>query len=55
MDFAVPLDHRVKIKENEKRNKSLDLARELKKNYGTGSWRWYQLWLGHLGQFPLDW
>ena len=31
MDFAVPADHRVKLKENEKINKYLDLARELKK------------------------
>ena len=31
MDFAVPADHRVKLKENEKRDKYLDLARELKK------------------------
>ena len=31
MDFAVPADHRVNLKENEKRDKSLDLTRELKK------------------------
>ena len=31
MDFAVPADHRVKLKESEKKNKYLDLARELKK------------------------
>ncbi len=31
MDFAVPVDHRVKLKECEKRDKYLDLARELKK------------------------
>ena len=30
MDFAVPADHRVKLKENEK-DKYLDLGRELKK------------------------
>ena len=30
-DFAVPADHRIKLKECEKRNKYLDLARELKK------------------------
>ena len=29
--FAVPADHRVKIKKSEKRNHFLDLARELKK------------------------
>ena len=35
VDFAVSADNRVKLKESEKRNKYLDLARELKKNYGT--------------------
>ena len=30
MDFTVPADHRVKLKENKKRDKYLDLARELK-------------------------
>ena len=31
MDFAVPADHRVKVKESEKKGKSLDIVRELKK------------------------
>ena len=31
MDFAVPADHRIKLKECEKKDKYLDLARELKK------------------------
>ena len=31
VDFAVPVDHRIKLKESEKRDKYLDLARELKK------------------------
>ena len=31
LDFAVPVDHRVKLKECEKRDKYLDIARELKK------------------------
>ena len=31
VDFAVPADHRIKLKEWEKRDKYLDLARELKK------------------------
>ena len=31
MDFAVPADHRIKMKESEKINKYFDLARELKK------------------------
>ena len=32
VDFVVPADHRVKLKESEKRDNYLDLARELKKN-----------------------
>ena len=31
MDFAVPADHRVKLKEIEKKDKYLNLARESKK------------------------
>ena len=31
VDFAVPADHRVKLKESEKRDKYRDFARELKK------------------------
>ena len=31
VDFTVPADHRIKLKECEKRDKYLDLARELKK------------------------
>ena len=31
VDFAVPADHRIKQKEYEKKDKYLDLARELKK------------------------
>ena len=31
VDFAVPADHGVKIKESEKGDKYLDIARELKK------------------------
>ena len=31
LDFAVPADHRVRLKESEKKDKYLDLARELKK------------------------
>ena len=31
VDFAVPADHRVKLKESEKNDKYLDLARVLKK------------------------
>ena len=31
VDFAVPVDHRIKLKECEKKDKYLDLAGELKK------------------------
>ena len=31
MDLVVPADHRVKLDESEKKDKYLDLARELKK------------------------
>ena len=31
MDFDVPADHRLKLKESEKKDKHLDLVRELKK------------------------
>ena len=31
VDFAVPADNRIKVKECEKKDKYLDLARELKK------------------------
>ena len=44
VDFSVPADHRIKLKECEKRDKYLDLAKELK-NYGIWRWQLYQLWL----------
>ncbi len=31
MDFAAPVDHNVKLKESEKKDKYQDLARKLKK------------------------
>ena len=34
VDFGVLVDHRIKVKECEKKDKYLDLARELKKNFG---------------------
>ena len=42
VEFDVPADHRKKLKEYEKKDKYLDLARELK-NYGTWRWQLYQL------------
>ena len=44
VDFAVTADHRIKLKENEKKDKYLHLAKELK-NYGTWKWQLYQVWL----------
>ena len=35
MDFNVSVDHREKLKESEKKDKYLDLARELKKLWNT--------------------
>ncbi len=32
-DFDVPADHRINLKESEKKDKYLDLARELKKRW----------------------
>ena len=42
VDFSVPADHRIRIKESEKIEKYLDLARELKKLYNAKV-IWYQL------------
>ena len=42
VDFAVPADHRIKLKECEKKDEYHDLARELK-NYETWRWQSYQL------------
>ena len=51
VDFTVPADHRIKLKECEKGDKYLDLARELKKtmehegdNYTNCEWC---LWHGN--------
>ena len=49
VDFAVPVDHRIKLKECEKKDKYLDLARELK-IYETYRRQLYQLKLVHLEQ-----
>ena len=39
VDSAVLADYRIKLKEYEKKDKYLDIARELKKNYGTCRWQ----------------
>ena len=49
VDFAVPADHSIKLKEREMKDKYLDLTRELKKNYGIWRWRLYQSLLGAFG------
>ena len=54
MDFAVPAEHRVKLKESEKRNKYWELSRELQKqtmehegdgdtNCDSGTWNDLQM------------
>ena len=35
VDFVVTADHRIKLKESEKKNKYLDLARELNNLWST--------------------
>ena len=35
VNFVIPADHRLKLKENEKKDKYLDLARDLKKKLWT--------------------
>ena len=35
IDFTVPADYRINLKESEKKDKYLDLAKELKKYCGT--------------------
>ena len=47
VDFALLVDHRVKLKESKKRDRYLDLARE-QNNYRTWSWQWHQLLVGAL-------
>ena len=37
VDFAVPADHKIKLKEGEKKDKYLDLARESKKLWNMKS------------------
>ena len=46
VNFAVPVDHSLKIKENEKKNKYLDFARELEKireneSDGNTNYNWW--------------
>ena len=52
MDFAVPADHRVKLKENEKMYKYLDLAGELKKLWNMRV-KVIPIVVGALGTVPI--
>ena len=47
MDFTFPVDHRVKVKENDKIDKYLDIAR-IQKSCGTWGLRWYKSYMEHL-------
>ena len=38
MDFVVPADHRIKLKESEMRDKYLDLSRKLKKLWNSNNY-----------------
>ena len=49
MDFAVSADHRVKLKESEKKNKYLNLARELKKKLWSMKVTFIWIVIGALG------
>ena len=40
VSFSVLADHRVKLKEKEKKDKYLDLILELKKQTNCGTWKW---------------
>ena len=53
VDFAVPADYRIKLKEYEEKDKYLNLVRELKK-YGTWKCQLYQLWMVLLAQWLKD-
>ena len=52
VDFAVPADHGVKLKERRKRDKYLDLARELKKKLSNMTMTVIPIVIGVLGTIP---
>ena len=54
VDFAFPADQRKETKENEKRDKYLDLTKELK-SYGTLRRCWYQYLLVHAELSSKTW
>ena len=51
---VVQADHRVKLKESEKRDKYLDLARKLKKQINKLWWWWYKVYLERSEQSLKD-
>ena len=51
MDFVVTEDHRVKLKESEKKNNYLDVARKLKKQWNIKV-TIIQIVIGDLGTVP---
>ena len=53
MDFAVSDDHRVKLKENEKKDKYLDFATELKKLWNMKV-TFIPIVIGSLGIYTKD-
>ena len=60
VDFAVPADHRIKLKECEKKNKYFDLARELKKLWNMKvTWKLADEWRPskrqHYRRWPEYW
>ena len=52
VDFTVPTNHREKINENEKRDKYLDLAREIKKKLWNKKVTVIPIIIGALGTIP---
>ena len=51
MDFVIPADHRVKLKESEKRDKYEDFAREIQTMNVTVK----PIVIGFLGPIGEDW
>ena len=53
VNFAVPVDHRVKLKKSEKRDKYLDLSRELKKKLWNMKVTMIPIIIGALGTVTI--
>ena len=52
--LCCPANHRIKIKASEKKDKYIDLAKDLKKKDGTWKWQLYQSGLVLLVQSPKN-